>query len=98
MLNHAVRHALGKAQPALSAAGIAHLAVFGSQARGEAGPDSDLDILIDIKDDTTFSLLDLIGIEQLLTGTTGIKVNALMRRSLEPAFRARITPDVVEVF
>jgi predicted nucleotidyltransferase len=33
--------------PALKAEGVTKLAVFGSRARGDARPDSDLDVLID---------------------------------------------------
>ncbi|MGV3550073.1 nucleotidyltransferase family protein [Rhizobium sp.] len=74
------------------------MAVFGSQARGQAHNASDLDILVDVSDGTKFSLIDLVGIEQLLTTATGVKVNALMRRSLDNRFAARIKTDLVEIF
>lgn len=98
MLRDQLKQALSSARPALSRVGVSHLAVFGSQARGQAGSSSDLDVLVDVDDGAKFSLLDLIGVEQLLTKATGIKVNALMRRSLNQAFEARIEPDVVEIF
>lgn len=98
MLRDQLRLALNNARPALSRAGVSHLAVFGSQARGQAGPASDLDVLVDVNDSIKFSLLDLIGIEQMLTAATGIKVNALMQRSLDQSFKTRIGPDLVEIF
>ena len=98
MLKDQLRQALSNARPALSKAGVSHLAVFGSQVRGHGGPSSDLDVLVDVREGTKFSLLDLIGVEHLLTAATGIKVNALMRRSLDRAFEARIGSDVVEIF
>jgi predicted nucleotidyltransferase len=98
MLQDDLRQALDDARPALSEAGVSHIAVFGSQARGQADACSDLDILVDISDGAKFSLIDLVGIEQLLTTATGIKVNALMRRSLDQRFAARIDADVVEIF
>ena len=98
MLRDQLKQALNGARPALSRAGVSHLAVFGSQARGQASSSSDLDILVDVNEGAKFSLLDLIHVEQLLTTATGVKVNALMRRSLDQAFRARIEPDVVEIF
>ena len=98
MLKDDLRHALYDSRAALSGAGVAHLAVFGSQARATAGPASDLDVLVEVAAGPKFSLLDLVGIEHLLTAATGIKVNALMRRSLEGRFQSRIAPDIVEIF
>jgi predicted nucleotidyltransferase len=98
MLRDDLRRALSDAKPALSRTGVAHLAVFGSQARATAGSSSDLDILVDVVDGAKFSLLDLVGVERLLTTATGIKVNAVMRRSLDAAFKARIARDIVEIF
>ena len=51
-----------------------------------------------MRDGEKFSLLDLIGVEHLLTTVTGVKVNALMRRSLDQGLKARIEPDVIEIF
>lgn len=98
MLRQHLRQALDDARPALSQAGVSHLAVFGSQARGQTHAASDLDILVDVSEGTKFSLIDLVGIEQLLTTATGVKVNALMRRSLDRRFAARIDADVIEIF
>lgn len=98
MLRDQLRQALSNARPALSRAGVSHLAIFGSQARGQAGAASDLDVLVEVRDGEKFSLLDLIGVEHLLTTVTGVKVNALMRRSLDQGLKARIEPDVIEIF
>jgi uncharacterized protein len=48
-------------ESALRAKGVAHLAIFGSRARGAARSDSDLDVLIDIAAGQRFSLLNLSG-------------------------------------
>ncbi|MDB5550515.1 MAG: polymerase beta domain protein region [Rhizobium sp.] len=98
MLNETLKTKLEHVRSALTAAGVSHLAVFGSQARGQASPESDLDILIDIKSATAFSLIDLIGIEQMLTEATGLKVNAVMRRSPNEQFNREIRQDIVEIF
>ena len=98
MLSDYVKTRLEHARPALSNAGVSHLAVFGSRARGQEGPDSDLDVLIDISGAAAFSLVDLVGVEAVLTKATGIKVNAVMRRSLDAHFSGRIGQDIVEIF
>jgi predicted nucleotidyltransferase len=46
-----------EAAPALRAEGVAKLAIFGSRARGDAGPHSDLDVLIDIDPAASFRCL-----------------------------------------
>jgi uncharacterized protein len=85
-------------EPALRKRGVASLAIFGSRSRGDARLDSDLDVLIEIKDDIKFSLLDLIGVQHIIKDATGLETQAEMRRSLEPRFAERIADDIVEVF
>jgi predicted nucleotidyltransferase len=89
---------LKRLEPALRQKGVTGLAMFGSRARGDHRPDSDLDVLVEIGDDLRFSLLDLIGIERAITDAIGLQAQAEMRRSLEPRFRERITDDIIEVF
>jgi predicted nucleotidyltransferase len=84
--------------PALRAEGVTGLAIFGSRARGDARPDSDLDVLIDVDENAKFSLLDLIGVQHIISDATGIQSHAEMRRSIEPRFESRIADDVIKVF
>ncbi|MCG6203228.1 nucleotidyltransferase domain-containing protein [Rhodopseudomonas sp. HC1] len=83
---------------ALRAEGVSKLFVFGSRARGDARPDSDLDVLVEVVADSRLSLLDLIGVEHIIEDATGLKVQATMRRSIPPAFAERISDSLVEVF
>lgn len=46
--------------------GVTHAAVFGSVARGEAGPDSDLDIMVQIDPAAEVDLYDYVGITQFI--------------------------------
>ena len=89
---------LRSAKPALSAEGVEHIALFGSRARGDFRPNSDIDLLVDIYPGSRFSLLSLVGVERIVENATGLKSNAIMRRSLGPSFRNSITSDVIEVF
>jgi predicted nucleotidyltransferase len=52
-----------------------HVRVFGSVARGEAGPDSDVDFLVDFDEDA--SLLDQVGLIQDLHELLGVDVDVL---------------------
>jgi hypothetical protein len=85
-------------RPKPEAEGVAHLALFGSRARGDNRDDSDIDVLVDVAPDAKFSLLDLISVEQLLAAETGVAAQGTMRRSLSSRLRERITRDIVEIF
>jgi hypothetical protein len=85
-------------RPALEAEGVRHMAFFGSRARGDYRPDSDLDILLDVDADSRFSILGLIRVERIASEAIGVTANAFMRRSLDGEFMSSIKPDLIEVF
>ena len=89
---------LTELRPAFEAEGVTHLALFGSRARGDNRPDSDIDLLIDVAPESRFSILNLVGVEQIVSDTTGMAANAFMRRSLEDRFRTSIAGEIVPVF
>jgi uncharacterized protein len=83
---------------AIKAEGVSTLAIFGSRARGDNRPDSDLDVLIEVEPDASFSILNLIGVEHIIQDATGLQTQATMRRSMRPRFAQRIFDDILEVF
>jgi predicted nucleotidyltransferase len=83
---------------ALRAEGVTKLAIFGSRVRGDNRPDSDIDVLVEVEPDASFSLLNLIGVEHIIGDATGLPAQATMRRSIPPRFAERIADDIVEVF
>ena len=68
--------------------GIRRLSVFGSVARGEERPESDLDLLAEFADGVT--LLDLVRAEHELADELGRRVDLLTPAALSPHLRDRI--------
>jgi uncharacterized protein len=89
---------LKETAPALQAEGVTRLAIFGSRAREDAREDSDLDVLIEVDPEASFSLLNLVGVEHIIKDATGLNAPAEMGRSIEPRFAQRIADDLIEVF
>ncbi len=81
--------------PILKEHGVAHAALFGSSARGEATSQSDLDLLVEFKGSK--SLLDLVALKLELEEKTGRAVDVLTYRSLHPALRERILNEQVSI-
>ena len=65
--------------------------VFGSQARGEARDDSDLDLLVDPSPETT--LFDLGGLQAELEALLGVPVDVLTPGDLPARFRAQVLAE-----
>src|ERR1700676_5755169 len=86
------------AAPALKAEGVTRLAIFGSRARGDARPDSDLDILVDTTSRGQSPPFDLFKVLHLIEDATGIPTQVSMRELLKPRIAERIADDLIEVF
>lgn len=68
------------------------LGIFGSYARNEEKPGSDLDILVSFS--KTYNLLQLVGIEQDLSEKLGIKVDLITENSVNPRMKKYIDQDI----
>lgn len=77
---------------------MTHLAIFGSRARGDHRPDSDLDLLIEVEPGRKFSLVDLVRVQHAVGDELGVEANAMMRRSFSDRFRTSVMDDVHDVF
>jgi uncharacterized protein len=73
--------------------GASNIRVFGSQARGEARPDSDIDLLVTL--DPERSLIDLIGLKQSLEDMLNCKIDVVTESSVSPYLRPKILQDAV---
>jgi len=75
----------------LAKMGVKSMAVFGSVARDEARPDSDVDILVEFRGPATFNgYMDLkFFLEELL----GRSVDLVTRKSIRPRLKTRIESE-----
>lgn len=71
--------------------GARNLRVFGSVARGEAGPESDIDILVEMDPDK--SLMDHVALMQDLEDLLQRKVDVVSERALHWYIRDRILAE-----
>lgn len=74
---------------------ISELGVFGSYARDEQRPESDIDILVTFEQPVT--LFDLVRLENELSTRLGIDVDLVTKESLKPRIESHVTEDVLYV-
>ena len=73
--------------------GATNLAVFGSVARDQASPDSDVDLLVDLPDGT--SLFDRAELKSALEELLLTRVDLIRRRNLKPAIKASVEAEAI---
>jgi uncharacterized protein len=82
----------------LRAMGIERLSLFGSVARGEAGPESDVDLVAKLDGGRAFGLMRLVRMEGSLAALLGVDVDFVREPADKPRLQAQIDRDRVRVF
>lgn len=78
--------------------GVTAVYAFGSRARGDHRPDSDLDLFIDYDAGTHVpSLLKIVGAELKLTDEMGFPVTITTRNALHPRLKDKILRDAIRI-
>jgi predicted nucleotidyltransferase len=72
--------------------------LFGSFSRGENDYKSDIDIMIQVTDDSRFSLFDLAEIQYQLERNIPYKIDVVMRGGIKPHIMARIKSDLKLIY
>lgn len=83
----------------LRSAGVEHLSLFGSWARGTAVPVlSDIDLIAEFDAAREYSLLDRVRLENRLADMLGAKVDLAPARTLKDGIRERAAREAVLAF
>jgi predicted nucleotidyltransferase len=77
--------------------GVRHLYLFGSTARDDARPDSDVDLFFD-HERGRLGLFQLMDVKECAAEILGRKTDIMTRGSLHPVLRERIEASALQVF
>jgi predicted nucleotidyltransferase len=89
---------LKQVEPAVRGLGAASLYLFGSHARDEARPDSDVDVFIDKDPSRSFGFDEFMGIYLTLRKALGVEVGYTTREGLVEFYRPDIEREAIRVF
>ncbi len=84
---------LAGARAELAGLGVRSLDLFGSVARGEASPDSDVDLLVEF--DRPIGLFHFFRVQRRLEEILGRRVDLVMRDAVKRQLRDRILAEAV---
>lgn len=86
--------------PIVAPLGVRRIGLFGSAARGEARPDSDIDVLVELKspDDRLPIGLKWFRIERELSEALGRGVDLVSNAALHPLIRRNVEDDLVVLY
>ncbi|MFH1855097.1 MAG: nucleotidyltransferase family protein [bacterium] len=87
---------IGRLEAEICALGVSRLAVFGSVARGEARPDSDIDILVQFSPGSkTFDRF--LALSELLEANLGRRIELITTEALSPFIGSHILAEAQDV-
>src|SRR6266850_7512631 len=85
-------------EAALRARGVSHAALFGSRARGDNRPDSDIDIMVEFDPAAHVTVFNYAGLKDYIAGLFDGPVDVVNRDGLKPYIRPAATTDAVYAF
>ena len=85
-------------EPELRAAGIVHLRLFGSMARGTSSDQSDIDLMADFDRNKRLSLVGMAHLENRLTDLLGVKVDLSPADTMKDGVHARAVREAILAF
>ena len=85
-------------ETALRARGVNHAALFGSHARGDNRPDSDIDIMIEVDPAARIGVYEYVALKDYIAELFDGPVDVVSRDGLKPYVRPAATADAIYAF
>ena len=85
-------------ETALRARGVRHAAVFGSRARGDDRPGSDIDIMIEVDPVAPIGVYEYVALKDYIAELFDGPVDVVSRDGLKPYVRPAATADAIYAF
>lgn len=89
---------LSENKAALQAIGLRRVSLFGSTARGDATPQSDIDLAVMLDEDAGIDLFRFAAMSEELSRLLGTKVDMVVEPARNPRMQAEIDRDRVRVY
>ncbi len=85
-------------ETALRARGVSHAALFGSRARGDNRPDSDIDIMIEVDPSAGIGVYEYVALKDYIAELFDGSVDVVSREGMKPYVRPAATADAIYAF
>lgn len=85
-------------EPELKAAGIAHLLLFGSVARGDNSTQSDVDLMAEFEPSKRRTLVSMARLENRLSDLLGARVDLSPSQTMRESVRTRALREAIHAF
>ncbi len=78
--------------------GVSELSLFGSATRGEMGPDSDIDIMVEFKPEARVGMIGFELLAEELSHLARRRVDLVTKRGLKPWVRSEVLRDLRVIY